>query len=158
MIVPILFIVSLGLDQLTKYMVRSGMTVGESIPILGDFFRITYVQNPGIAFGIRIANGAVFTILSLLASLGIIAYLVTHWKESNGLKAGLALILGGAFGNLIDRIIHGSVVDFIEVGVSRFHWPVFNVADSSVVIGMILLFIVLYREEKRAKAASEESP
>ncbi|MBN2416299.1 signal peptidase II [bacterium] len=156
MLVFILFFCSLAADQITKYAVRETMVLGQSIPVLGDFFRLTYVENPGIAFGIQIGNGAVFTVLSLLASIGIIVYLATHWHESNGMKNGLALILGGAFGNLIDRILHGRVVDFLEVGIRQYRWPVFNVADSAVVIGMIVLFITVFKAEKEAKEREGE--
>jgi len=149
--VAILFIFALASDQITKYLIRETMTLGQSNPIIGDFLKFTYVENPGIAFGIQVGNGVIFTVLSLIASLGIVVYLITHWHESNGMKNGLALILGGAFGNLIDRILHGKVVDFIEVGIRQFSWPVFNIADSAVVIGMVIIFYTVFQDEKRIK-------
>lgn len=148
MIVFVLFFLSLGADQLTKYIVKESMFLGQSIPVLGDFFRLTYVENPGIAFGIQLGDGRIFTALSLIASLGIVVYLIIHWHESDGMKNGLALILGGAFGNLIDRLLHGRVVDFLEVGIRQYRWPVFNIADAAVVIGMALLFYTVFREQK----------
>ena len=156
MIVVILFCSALVLDQITKNIVRNSMEIGQSIPVLGDILRFTYVENPGIAFGIRVGNGAIFTVLSLLASLGILIYLVTHWKEPIGIKAGLALILGGAFGNLIDRILYRKVVDFIEMGIGRYRWPVYNIADTAVVIGMVILFIAVFKAEKAHKNSIRE--
>jgi signal peptidase II len=120
--------------------VRLSMTLGESIPVIGNLIKLTYVENPGIAFGIRVGDGTLFTVLSIIACIGVVVYLVTHWDESMGMKAGLALILGGACGNLIDRVVYGQVVDFIDIGIRTFRWPVFNVADSAVVIGMVVFF------------------
>jgi len=144
----LLFGSSLLLDQVTKAIVRQSMVVGQSIPVLGDFLHWTYVENPGIAFGIRLGDGTVFTVLSLLASLGILVYLITHWHDPKGVRIGLGLILSGAFGNLIDRICYGKVVDFIEMSVGKYSWPVYNVADAAVVIGMGILLITVFRHER----------
>lgn len=154
-LIGILFGGALVLDQITKALVRDGMVLGQSIPLLGDTLRLTYVENPGIAFGIRLGNGTVFTVLSLLASLGIVVYLITHWDEPKGVKCGLALILSGAFGNLIDRLLFGKVVDFIEMGIGRYRWPVYNVADMAVVFGMAILLITVFRMEKQAQAQTQ---
>lgn len=147
----LLFGSSLLLDQVTKAIVRQNMVVGDSIPVLGDFLHWTYVENPGIAFGIRLGNGTVFTVLSLLASLGILVYLITHWNDPKGVRVGLVLILSGAFGNLIDRILYGKVVDFIEMSVGKYSWPVYNIADAAVVIGMGILLITVFRYERSMK-------
>ncbi|MBN2103179.1 signal peptidase II [bacterium] len=147
-------------DQLTKHLVRDTMVPGQSIPVLGDVVRLTYVENPGIAFGIRVSHGWIFTVLSILASIGIIVYLITQWKESGWIKSSLALILGGAVGNLIDRIAFSRVADFVDIGIGTLRWPVFNVADSAVVIGMFMLFITMYMQEKKRppkKVTEEES-
>jgi len=136
------------LDQITKGIVRHTMVLGESIPILGDVVRFTYVENPGMAFGIRIQHGYIFTILSILASLGVLIYLLIHKDEGMLLKGSLACILGGAAGNLIDRVLHQQVVDFLDIGFGRVRWPVFNIADSAVVIGMLILcFHVFIKKE-----------
>ena len=118
--------------------------------------RITYVENPGIAFGIRVTHGWLFTILSMLASAGIIYYLVRQWKASEWIKSSLAFILGGAIGNLIDRLRFARVADFVDVGFGDVRWPVFNVADAAVVVGMLMLFITLYIQEK--KLSKPDSP
>lgn len=144
------------LDQITKQVIRHTMLLGDSFDVLGTFLKITYVENPGIAFGIRVGNGTVFTVLSILASLGVLAYLYTHWNEGMKMKCSLALILGGAFGNLIDRILYRRVVDFIDVGIGDVRWPVFNIADSAVVIGMIILFYTVFILKETGEDASSE--
>jgi signal peptidase II len=146
--------IAIFLDQLTKIWIRHTMELGESISILGSFVKITYVLNPGIAFGIHVPNGMIFTILSVLASIGIVVFLVTHWHDGMAITGSLALILGGAIGNLIDRLFFREVVDFIDVGIQNLRWPVFNVADSAVVIGMCFLFLTVFRT-KEVKAKSE---
>lgn len=148
---------TLFLDQLTKYIIKSSMTLGESIPVLGNFFRITYVENPGMAFGIRIENPTTFAIVSIFAALLVFYYLFRLRKQGWVLQTALSLIAAGAIGNLFDRFLYGKVVDFLDFeffdisippfkllflhfpGYSMMRWPVFNVADSAVTIGMILL-------------------
>ncbi len=154
---------TLFLDQITKYIIKSSMSLGESIPVLGNFFRITFVENPGMAFGVRIQNGTLFSLLSIGAALLVFYYLVRLRNESWALQTALSLIAAGAIGNLLDRFIYGKVVDFLDfeffdISIPAFHflgfnfygysmtrWPVFNIADSAVTIGMILLiaYIIL---------------
>lgn len=122
------------------------MAENAPINVIGEFFRITYVLNPGIAFGINVGPYMnVITILSLFAVGLIVYYLYLERHSSIILRVGLALILGGALGNMIDRSFmffspenFGGVVDFIDVGISHFRWYVFNVADSAVTVGIIL--------------------
>jgi len=152
----LLFSMALLLDQLTKWAVRLKMNIGDSISILGETVRITFIENPGIAFGIRVGNTLVFTILSILASLGVLIYLLTHRHEKPGVQYGLALILGGACGNLIDRLAMGRVADFIDIGIRDLRWPIFNIADSAVVIGMVLLLVTIFLSDRK-KVVAEES-
>lgn len=143
---------SLILDQASKIIVRNTMVIGQSIPILGNVLRLTYIENRGLAFGIQVANNLPFTILSILASVIIVIYLITHWQENMRVKCSLALILGGAFGNLIDRIAFRQVADFIDMGIGDLRWPVYNIADSVVVIGMFfLIYHILISEQKNKK-------
>jgi signal peptidase II len=125
----------IGLDQLTKWMVRANMELGQSIPKEG-IFRLTYTTNTGGAFGI-LANQAF--LLALVAVIGIAVFLIYLRYiplQSRLLKIGLGLALGGGIGNLIDRLrFGGRVTDFIDIG----PWPVFNVADMSIVVGTILI-------------------
>jgi signal peptidase II len=137
----------IGLDLLTKYLIRANMELDESIPREG-LFRLTYITNTGGAFGI-FANQAF--LLASIAIIGIAVFLVylRHIPlQSKLLRIGLGLDLGGAIGNLIDRLSHGGkVTDFIDIG----PWPVFNVADSAIVVGTILIaYYLLFMTPKKA--------
>lgn len=138
----------LMLDQLTKYLVQVYFQPGHSLPIFDDIFHLTYVQNPGAAFGMLKYRTGFFIFVSVVV---VIAILVFYGRISPGRKFllwGLALQLGGAVGNLIDRIRFGYVVDFLDFRV----WPVFNLADSAIVIGVAMLsWELLMRGEHGAK-------
>ena len=145
------------LDHVVKYIIKTSMYLGQSFPVLGNFFRITYVENPGMAFGIRFDNTAVFLSLSLIAAALVCYYLYRMRNENWLLQLALSLITGGAIGNLADRILRGKVVDlfdfeFFDISIPSFQllglhfqgyymtrWPVFNIADMAVSIGMIIL-------------------
>lgn len=143
----VIALVVIGLDQLTKYLVRVHMELGQSIPSEG-IFRLTYTTNTGGAFGI-LSNQAF--LLALVAIIGIAVFLVYLRYiplQSTLLKIGLGLDLGGAIGNLIDRLrFDGKVTDFIDIGA----WPVFNVADMSIVVGTIVIaYYLLFVAQKKA--------
>ena len=135
-------------DQVSKIWIKNNFILFESREILGSFVKFSHVKNPGIAFGLSVGEfGIVFTILSFTATL-FIAYF--HWQERFNqplIVIGLALILGGAIGNFIDRSTiffsenYQGVVDFIDVGIGTSRWYTFNIADSAVTIG-ILLYLV----------------
>ncbi|MFO7892022.1 MAG: signal peptidase II [bacterium] len=139
------------IDQISKIIIKESMYLGQSIELAGNFLKITYIENPGIAFGIRVGSPIIFTILSLLASIGILMYIIYNRNGDKVLKYGLTIILGGALGNLIDRLFMQRVVDFIDVGIGSTRWPVFNVADSAVVIGMFILIYTMIKIEKEEK-------
>ena len=151
-----LFIAVVAFDQVTKTIVKQAMTLGESIPVIGDAVRITFVENDGIAFGLHVKNAVIFTAISILACILIMVYLWKQRKEGAWLKASLVLVLGGAIGNVIDRVLFGKVVDFIDVGYKTLRWPVFNVADSAVVIGMGIMIVLMIREEKSKSSAKAD--
>ncbi len=156
-VMGLLIIVVLILDQVTKYIIKISMFLGQSFPVLGDFFRITYVENPGMAFGVRIENPYLFFGLSIIAAILVFYYLFRLRNEGWLLQTALSLIAAGAIGNLVDRFIYGKVIDFLDVeffdihipafqflgiyfpGYSMTRWPVFNVADSAVTVGMIII-------------------
>jgi len=127
------------IDQISKYLVRSSMELHETIPLIKDFFHLTYVSNDGMAFGINFPGGIyLFTAASFILTIFLIGYL---WHERNGhilLRIGLALIIAGAIGNFIDRIMFKEVVDMFDFIFWGYHWYIFNVADSAVTVGMIL--------------------
>ena len=132
----------IALDQWSKWFIKSSFRLYESQPVIEDFFHLTYVTNEGMAFGLTLPGGKhVLLILTILLTCFIVGYL---WNERNGhplIKYGLALILAGAIGNLTDRIIYGKVVDFVDIMIGNFHWYIFNVADTSVTMGMFLFIL-----------------
>jgi signal peptidase II len=164
-------------DQATKLAIKGfsipwlgiqvhGLGLGASKPILGDFLKLTYIENPGMAFGIDLGGKTFFSIFSIVASIGILYYLYKARAERLPQRFALAMILGGAIGNLIDRVFYGlifqggnlfsgRVVDFIDVdffnidlfGYHLSRWPVFNIADASVTIGVLLLILFHRRRE-----------
>ncbi len=136
------------LDQITKLWVKSRFYYGESIDVVGSVLKFTYIENPGMAFGIRFAGPWFFTIFSAIASVIIFVLLYRMRHEALTGRIALSLVLGGAIGNLIDRSLYGRVVDFIDVGIGTTRWPVFNLADSAVTVGMILLIALMIFEKE----------
>ena len=127
------------IDQITKAVTRSAMMLGESKPVIKNFFHFTYVTNDGMAFGLNFPGGIyLFTSVSLLMTVFLGWYFWQQKESDLTLRLSLALILAGAIGNLIDRILFGTVVDFFDFMIGNYHWYIFNVADASVTIGMIL--------------------
>jgi signal peptidase II len=132
------------LDRLSKWLVAGKITLHDSISVLPGFFRLTHVQNSGAAFGLFAESSsewkvAILILFSILA-LAVVSALL--WKNSHSMTVtgvGLALILGGAVGNLWDRLLTGRVVDFLDFYLGSYHWPAFNIADSAIVVGALLL-------------------
>ena len=144
----------IALDQWSKWLVKSSFNLYQSKPVIQDFFHFTYVTNDGMAFGLSFPGGKhVLLVMTILLTGFIVGFL---WKERDGhpfVKYGLALILSGAIGNLIDRIVHGKVVDFMDFMIGDFHWYIFNVADSAVTIGMVLfIYHSILLEKKTSKS------
>ena len=146
-----LIVVIVALDQWSKWAIKTSFKLYQSKPVIQDLLHFTYVTNDGMAFGLSFPGGKhVLLIMTILLTGFIIGFL---WKEKNGhplIKYGLALILSGAIGNLIDRLLYGKVVDFLDLMIGDFHWYIFNIADSSVTIGMILFIIhSIFIEQKK---------
>ena len=169
------------IDQLSKFYIKGieipflnisfkGMYIGESIRVIGNFFKITYIENPGMAFGFN--PGSDFklwiSIFSLIASIGLIVYLYMVRNNTLSLRIALAMILGGAVGNLIDRafygiiykyspVFYGKVVDFLDFDFFNFaifgrnyeRWPIFNIADAAVTTGVMIL-LLFYKQHKKS--------
>lgn len=134
------------------------MDLHDSIPVIRDFFHLTYVTNTGMAFGINFPAGIyIFTTVSLLASVGILWYLWTLRNDVFLVRFSLALIWAGAVGNLIDRIRFGQVVDFFDFMWSGHHFPVFNIADSSVTVGMIFFLYYSLVMQPQIEAARADN-
>ena len=140
---PLLLLVTVAgavvaLDRWTKLLAAARLPYNEPVPVLGEFVRLTYTRNSGVAFGIGQGTGFPYYLFSIVAAIAIVTMFVRRRVHTGQRQLALALILGGALGNLWDRITAGEVIDFIEVGTRRWYWPVFNVADSAVSIGVIL--------------------
>ncbi len=133
-----------ALDQISKLAVVKAMNLYESIPVI-PFFNLTYVHNTGAAFSFLSDAGGwqrwLFAILAASISVVLIIWLAKLKKHEVLLAASLSLILGGAFGNLIDRIAYGYVIDFLDVYYQSWHWPAFNIADSAITLGVILMLL-----------------
>jgi signal peptidase II len=140
------------LDFLTKTWAMSTLTMGHPVPVLGELFRLTYTHNAGAAFGINIGpySRQFFLVLSL-AALVVLGFIYRTTPRRDGLRLfAVALVSGGAIGNILDRLrFDAGVVDFLDVGVGQHRWPIFNVADMGVSIGAVLLLISFYLEERR---------
>jgi signal peptidase II len=137
-------VVVLLLDRIAKWAVAANIALHDSVVVIPGFFRLTHVENTGAAFGLFAESSAQWKI-GALVSFSVLALVVVSallWKNGHALTTtsiGLSLILGGAMGNLWDRMVSGHVVDFLDFYVGSYHWPAFNVADSAIVIGAILL-------------------
>ncbi len=132
----------LALDQWTKRLALARLAGRPSIDLVGDFVRLTFAQNSGVAFSLGAGTRFPFWLFSIAAAVVILWLLARGRIARTGQQLALALILGGALGNLVDRITTGLVVDFIEIGIGRFRWPVFNVADSAVSVGVVLFLLL----------------
>ena len=127
-------------DQISKTVVRNTMSLYESIPVIPEFFHLTYVTNDGMAFGINFPLGIyVFSAISIIFTGFLFWYLWSIKDDEIVVRTGVALILAGAIGNLIDRIFLGEVVDFLDFMIGDFHWYVFNLADSCVTVGLVFV-------------------
>jgi signal peptidase II len=148
------------LDQATKLRVKSNLNIGESISVLGDFFRITLVTNPGAAFSLSLGSNAVNRLFFIISSsLAIVIFLYLLSKRNRRIvQYAYALILGGAVGNLIDRIAYGAVIDFFDFKFFTFimeRWPVFNIADSAIVLAVMLLLIDIFFPAKEKEGENQ---
>ena len=142
--------VVLGIDQLSKHLIRTNLRLGESWPSEG-LLRLTHGTNTGSAFGL-FPNQTAFLIVASVIAIGFLVYFYnTHALPRPLLRFAIGLQLGGAFGNLIDRLSAGAVVDFIDL----WWWPIFNVADSSIVVGMVLLVGILVLGQPGSRGSAE---
>lgn len=157
----VILVLVVALDQFTKYLVLQNIARGEIIPIIPDFFNLTLTFNRGAAFGLLadLPDGTrqlVLAVTTLIALSAVLYFLVRDFHGERIAHYSMALILGGAFGNVIDRVRLGEVVDFLDVYWNTYHWPAFNVADSAICIGVAIL--LLKKPQARAtKDASAEA-
>lgn len=138
-------------DQLTKWVVIKNMELYEQITIVEDFFYFTSHRNKGAAWGILEGKMLFFYIVTTIVVIGVIYYMQKYAKNDKFLAISLSFILGGAIGNFIDRLFRGEVVDFLDFIIFGYDFPIFNVADSSLVVGVTLILIATFFEEKQKK-------
>ena len=140
------------LDQYTKYMVSLHIPLNYSVEIIEGFFHLTHIRNSGVAFGLFASQQSeykalMFIVISTIALLAILVIFHQNPVEKKMVQTGLILIFSGAIGNLIDRTLHGEVIDFIDFFVSGSHFPAFNIADSCITIGVALMVVDLFAVE-----------
>lgn len=141
------------LDLITKAYIDSHLSLHESVVVVGGFLNITYVRNPGAAFSF-LANASpgfrsvFFLTATALAIILVLYYIARSKTEEPFMIFALSLILSGALGNFIDRVRLGEVIDFIDVHLSTYHWPAFNVADSAITVGAFIMLFTLFKRPK----------
>ncbi len=150
----------LVLDQWTKWLVEIHLPHHIAEPIIPGFFNLTHVQNTGVAFGLFAAQGVgggswLLTLLGLAALVAVGLYFWFTPSHDRLLLVALALVVGGAVGNLVDRVVAGAVTDFVDLYIGSHHWPAFNVADSAISIGIVLMAIDSFQPRRRQAPAAE---
>ena len=130
------------LDQFTKFLVKKNFQLNQSMPIIKNIFHLTYVTNTGSAFGLFKGLNVFFVFFSIIVIIAIYCYIKRILGNEKILQFAIGLLLGGTIGNLIDRLVYGAVIDFIDFRI----WPVFNMADSAVTISIILIIILLWKK------------
>lgn len=144
----ILSIIFIIIDQVSKIIVVNNLTNNKSIEVIKSFFYLTYTNNKGAAFSI-LTGRRILLILVALIVIGVLIYYVRKNKiEGKVNKIALSLVIGGSIGNLIDRILRGAVVDFLDFKIFGYNYPIFNLADTFIVLGVFLLLISMFRKDK----------
>lgn len=147
-------------DRITKWLVIRNIILDDTVSVIPGFFRLTHLENPGAAFSLFAESPSLLK-TALLVAISVAALVVVGlllWKRRDAFNAttiALSLILGGALGNLWDRLAFGKVTDFLDFYVGIHHWPPFNVADSAIVAGALLLMLRMLRKERHAEAAGK---
>src|SRR4051812_27069995 len=157
--IPYVFVVlaTVIVDRWTKAWIQREFDLNDSVSVIDGFFNITYVRNTGVAFGIfssisSPAKSVLLSVFTACAAVVVITFSVRTPAGNRLLQIALSLVLGGALGNLYDRLAYGYVVDFLELYAGSYHWPSFNVADSAISIGVALLAIEIIRNEAPSRA------
>lgn len=155
--VLLIVIAVVALDQLTKWEVTRGMRLHESVPIIPDFFSLTYIRNSGAAFGILAGSNAgfrmVFFGLTSVLALALLGTIYARLSSADWIgQISVAAIFGGAIGNLIDRVRFGEVIDFLDFSMGGHHWPAFNVADAAITVGVCFLIGHFFQHKPEAQS------
>ncbi|RKQ37413.1 signal peptidase II [Oceanobacillus halophilus] len=151
----IIALIIIGIDQITKWIVITSMELGERISMVEGFFYLTSHRNQGAAWGILQGKMGFFYVVTVIVVIGVIYYMQKYARNDKWLALGLSFILGGAIGNFIDRLFRQEVVDFFDFYILNYNFPIFNVADSALTIGVILFIIATILDElKKGKSKS----
>jgi len=156
----LLSVAVLLLDQLSKFWASAALNYADPVAVL-PFFNLTLLHNPGAAFSfLADASGWqrwFFTVLALAIAVVLVVWMSRLRREETWTAAALALVIGGALGNMIDRLLYGYVVDFLDFYLGSYHWPAFNIADAAITIGVAILLVVSFRPEARPDSEQKES-
>lgn len=142
-------IIILVLDQITKFIIASSMKVGDSFEVIPNFLNITSHRNDGAAWGILSGKMSFFFIITIIILVVLIVFYIKEAKNNLLMQIAISLLFAGALGNFIDRVLHGEVVDFVDTYIFGYNFPIFNVADSSLTIGVLLIIIALLTDMKK---------
>jgi signal peptidase II len=153
----LLGLISVGIvviDQVTKVYIMQTMRLHESIPVIPNLFSITYIRNPGAAFGILSTSSGSFRFiffgLTSMFALGLLGTILARMPKDDWMgQISVVAILGGAVGNLLDRLRYGEVIDFLDFYIEPYHWPAFNVADSAITVGVVFLILHFAFEKQK---------
>lgn len=145
-------VVVVAVDQLAKALVRGGMAVGERRDVVGSALRLVHVENDGVAFG-RFSGSPVLVALVVAVAVGALLVYASRHLDVPGIWLPTGMLLGGAIGNIADRLARGSVTDYVRLP----HWPAFNIADASITIGVVVLLVVVERDTRRAARAGADA-
>ncbi|NMA82060.1 MAG: signal peptidase II [Jeotgalicoccus halophilus] len=137
-------IIVLAIDQLTKFLVATQMSLGESIPVIVEYLKITSHRNSGAAWGMFEGRMLFFYIITVAVLVFLIYFYKTEAKNNLLMQVGITLLMAGALGNFIDRLLFQEVVDFVDVLIINYDFPIFNVADSALTVGVIILLIEVF--------------
>ena len=159
------FLISLGVflsDRLTKWLIEENLVLYEFKTVISGYLELTHTRNTGMAFGIFSDSASpwvpvALSVVSALAFLLILGFILRNPISRSRLQWGLMLILGGAAGNLHDRLTYGYVTDFIDVFYGNYHWPTFNVADSAITVGIGLFLIEIFNQEADPEVSDPET-
>lgn len=136
-------------DQLIKFIIRTQMTLGESFAVVPKFLYITSHRNNGAAWGILSGKMTFFYIITIIVLIALIVFYIKEAKNNMLMQIAISLLFSGALGNFIDRVSSGEVVDFIDTVIFGYDFPIFNIADASLTIGVVLLIIVLLKDQNQ---------
>lgn len=136
-------------DQLTKFIIRTQMTLGESFAVVPKFLYITSHRNNGAAWGILSGKMTFFYIITIIVLIALVVFYIKEAKNNMLMQIAISLLFSGALGNFIDRVSSGEVVDFIDTVIFGYDFPIFNIADTSLTIGVVLLIIVLLKDQNQ---------